>query len=313
MDILSDVISAMRAGRPGIVRAEWHSPWGRRFPDDPGTAGFIVILQGSCWLLSDDADPVPISPGDVLFFPHGDGCMLADSPGTPLDDSPTGDLLADTEVFTTISFGEDTGVAPTVMLCGGYTLNPSWTHPLLRSLPATIHIPARVGRHPGLRAAVDILGTEIDGGNIGADAIVSVALDMLLLYILRAWFEEVPAHQTGSGWAAALADPAVNAALNAIHQDPARSWTVQDLAGVARLSRAAFSRRFSSLTGQPPMAYLTWWRLTVAADMLRTSDASLDSVAARVGYGSEFAFANAFKRQYGVAPGRYRRRSRGTG
>ncbi|NDL60485.1 AraC family transcriptional regulator [Phytoactinopolyspora mesophila] len=309
MDILSDVISAVRTGRPEAVRVEWHSPWGMRFPADPGTAGFMVVLQGSCWLIQTYDEPVPLGPGDVLFSPRGDGYAMADTPSSQLADPP-GELLADADLSASASFGDALGGVSTVTLCGGYRLDPQRTHPLLRDLPATIHVPARVGRHPELRAAVDILGAEIAGSRLGADAIMPVALDMLLLYLLRAWFEERPARQAGSGWADALADPAVSAALNAIHREPAQPWTVQTLADEARLSRAAFSRRFATLTGQPPMTYLTWWRLTIAAELLRESGASLGQVATRVGYASEFAFANAFKRQHGVAPGKFRRQSR---
>jgi AraC-like DNA-binding protein len=136
---------------------------------------------------------------------------------------------------------------------------------------------------------------------------VPALLDMLLLYILRAWLDERPHHGSATGWAAALGDPAVSAALQEIHNDPARPWTVEGLGARAGLSRAAFARRFTALVGRPPLAYLTWWRMTTAARLLRRSDAPLHVVAEQVGYSSEFAFANAFKREYGIAPGRYRR------
>lgn len=132
-------------------------------------------------------------------------------------------------------------------------------------------------------------------------------LDMLLLFILRAHLDARPGHCEVSGWAAALADPGISAALDAVHRDPAHPWTVQSLAARADLSRAAFSRRFSMLVGQPPLAYLTWWRMGLAGRLLRSTDAPLSEVATRVGYGSEFAFANAFKREHGLPPGRYRR------
>ncbi|NBE99785.1 helix-turn-helix transcriptional regulator, partial [Nonomuraea sp. K271] len=179
-------------------------------------------------------------------------------------------------------------------------------HPLLRELPGTIHIPARPGHHAGLRAAVEVLGAEIDSRRLGAAALLPVALDMLLLYVLRVWFEAHPRGGTATGWAAALAAPDISAALNAMHDDPAHPWTVQELADRARMSRATFSRRFGSLTGQPPLTYLTWWRMTMAARLLLEPASSLDAVAARVGYTSEFAFANAFKRHFHLAPGRYR-------
>jgi AraC-like DNA-binding protein len=309
VDLLSDVIAILRSGRPRSARVAWHAPWGQRFPSVPGSAGFQVILQGSCWLLPPTGEPVALTVGDVVFFPHGHGYGLADNPSAPLAE-PACDPLEDTGLFASDLVG-DSGVGHTspitVTLCGGYQLDPRHTHPLLRDLPDTIHLPARLGHHPDLRAAIDLLGNEISRPRLGADTVVLALLDMLLLYILRAWFEQPPTPAT-AGWATALADPAVSTALHAIHDDPARPWTVQSLATRANLSRATFSRRFTTLTGQPPLTYLTWWRLTAAADVLRNSDATLSEVAARIGYTSEFAFANAFKRQYGTAPGKYRRR-----
>ena len=302
MDILSDVISAVRVGRPGGARVEWHAPWGVRFADEPGTAGLLVVLQGWCWLIEDSAEPVRLGPGDVVFAPRGDGYGLADSPTTPLAEAP------ERPAEHPRSTGGKAAREPhTVTLCGGYDLAPGWTHPLLRELPATIHMPARLGRSRGLQAAVEILGEEIDSLRPGADALKPVVIDMLILYVLRAWYEERSGGETTGGWAAALADPAIRAALNAFHDDPAHPWTVRELADRARLSRATFSRRFAALTGRPPLTYLTWWRMTVAAGLLGEPSASIAAVAPRVGYTSEFAFANAFKRHFGIAPGRFRR------
>jgi AraC-like DNA-binding protein len=158
-----------------------------------------------------------------------------------------------------------------------------------------------------VRAAVDLLGRELDDIRLGVATIVPALLDTLLLYILRGWFHEQGGRKPVSGWAAALNDSEISAALNGIHGDPARLWSVEALGAVAGLSRAAFSRKFAALVGQPPMTYLTWWRMATAARLLRDSEASLGVIAGRVGYTSEYAFANAFKRQYGIAPGRYRR------
>lgn len=307
--MLSDVIAVVRTGRPRSARIQWHGSWGQRFPSAPGSAAFQVVLQGSCWLLPPSGAPVALGVGDVVFFPHGHGYGLADAPSVPLAE-PVCDPLEDAELFASASVGQPQGRTPTVTLCGGYQLDPSRTHPLLRDLPDVIHLPARLGQRHELRAAVDLLGGEIENPRFGGDAIVPALLDMLLLYILRTWFDEQPERGTTTGWAAALADPAINAALQAIHGDPAQHWTVQTLGDQAGLSRAAFARRFTALVGQPPLAYLTWWRMTTAARLLRESDVSLSEVAARVGYTSEFAFANAFKREYGTAPGKYRRQRR---
>jgi AraC-like DNA-binding protein len=309
VDILSDVISAIRAGRPGGERVEWYAPWGVRLPDQPGSAGFVVVLQGSCWLIGESADEpaesVYLGPGDIVFSPHGNGYALADSPTTPLIDAPA-DIR---EVANPRGFTRATREPSTVTLCGGYELDSDWMHPILRELPGTIRIPSRLGHHPELRAAVDLLGAEIDSPRLGAGALMPTVLDMMLLYILRAWFEQQPHGQTATGWAAALADPDISAALNAMHNDPAHTWTVRELADEASMSRAAFSRRFHALTGQPPMTYLTRWRMTLAVQLLRNSAVSVDTVATRVGYTSEFAFANAFKRHFGTPPGRFRRQA----
>ncbi|MGH3169569.1 MAG: AraC family transcriptional regulator [Trebonia sp.] len=155
-------------------------------------------------------------------------------------------------------------------------------------------------------AIVDLLGDELDQRRAGADAIVSGLLDTMLLYILRAWYEDQAARAT-NGWAAALADPAISTALLCIHRAPQHPWTVEELGTQAGLSRAAFARRFTTLIGQPPLAYLTWWRMASAGALLRGSDVSLYSIAGRAGYASESAFNRAFKRQYGATPGDYRR------
>jgi len=304
MDVLSDVIAIVRTGRPRSALVEWHAPWGQRFPSAPGSAGFQVVIQGSPWLIPPDGDPLPLSVGDVVFFPHGHGYAMADSPATPVIE-PDCDPQLEAGLFATAS-SAGPGAA-TTLLCGGYRLDPERAHPLLRDLPDMVHLPARLGHHPELRAAVDLLGSEICNPRLGADTVVSSLLDTLLLYILRAWLDTEPEHCQTGGWAMALADPAISAALNAIHRDPAHPWTVQELGGEAGLSRAAFSRRFASLIGQPPLTYVTWWRLARAARLLRESEDSLSEISARVGYTSEFAFANAFKREYGTPPGRYRR------
>lgn len=301
MDVLSDVMTTLRIGNPAGARVEWRAPWGVRFADEPGAAGFLVVLRGSAWMRSGDSGPVALGPGDVVFSPNGAGYALVDSPATPVDD---------TQPLAERPPGGAEGDATAVTLCGGYRLDPDRTHPLLRELPGTIHVRASVGRHPRLRAAVDILGEEIDGTRLGADAILPIALDMLLLYVLRAWFEDRPADAgAATGWAAALVDPEISASLSAVHTAPDHPWTVQELADRARLSRATFSRRFAALVGQPPLTYLTWWRMTVAAGLLRDTGRSLAAIASDVGYSSEYAFANAFKRHHGVPPGRFRRRA----
>ncbi|NEW44492.1 AraC family transcriptional regulator, partial [Nocardia cyriacigeorgica] len=164
----------------------------------------------------------------------------------------------------------------------------------------------RLGRDPALRAAVDLLAAEVAEPRAGSDAAIPAILDTLLLFVLRAWFDEQARDRAG-GWAGAFTDPAVAAALRAIHDDPANAWTVPELSAIAGVSRATLARRFTATIGEPPLSYLTRWRLLTAARLLGETDSALATIAARVGYTSEFAFAKAFKREYGVPPGQYRR------
>lgn len=305
MDVLSDVLAVMRTGRVRSAQVAWHAPWAQEFAPVPGAAGFHVVLRGSCRLLRDGAEPLALGAGDIVFRPHGAGHVLADSPGTrpvtpACDPAEMGDLPAYAVV------GSPTSEDATVTLCGAYELDPELVHPLIHDLPELIHIPAQWGRHPHLRATVDLLAAELAEPGAGSAALVPALLDTMLVYLLRTWL--TGEHPTL--WAAALADPVTGAALQAIHREPERDWTVATLAAEGGLSRAPFARRFTGLLGQPPMTYLTWWRMTVAARLLQRTDTTVGAIAGRVGYGSEFAFAAAFKRRFGTPPGRYRRRTR---
>jgi AraC-like DNA-binding protein len=158
-----------------------------------------------------------------------------------------------------------------------------------------------------LDAALGLLRDELEQPLPGNAAVVPALLDAMLLYILRTWLADADPSFGHGGWPAVFRDPAILGALTAMHQDPARPWTVEALATHAALSRAAFARRFTACVGQPPMAYLTWWRMTLAARSLRATDAPVAAIAEQVGYASQFAFANAFRRATVIAPGRYRR------
>jgi AraC-like DNA-binding protein len=287
VDVLSDAIAVMRTGRPTSNRLRVASPWCYRFAPYDG-AGFHVLLRGTGWLVPAQGLPTPLATGDAVLLPRGSAHVLSEAP------EPGGAVPFETAV--------DVPTGRTDLLCGKYRLDRSRTHPLLATLPEVVHIPARVGRHLALRAAVDQLGGEVDGDRPGRHAVVSGLLDLLLVYLVRAWLDDNP--QTG--WPRALHDPEIAAALEALHTDPARAWRIEDLAAHVRLSRATLARRFTALTGQPPMAYLTWWRMTTAAHLLRDTDLPLPAVAREVGYGSPFAFSHAFKRHTGLAPGQYR-------
>ncbi|WP_461012500.1 AraC family transcriptional regulator [Streptomyces capparidis] len=312
MDVLSDAIALLRTGAPRTARARRTGRWSERHGPVPG-AGFHVVLRGRCRLLLPDGPPVALGPGDVVLLPRGAEHGLADPSVTTLAGIPPG-CPEPTPHTPRPPDGRDAAdpaaPAPVDLLCGAYELDRDVTHPLLARLPDVVHLPATVGGRPALRAAVDLLGQSAAEPGPGSGAARAALLDLLLVHMIRAYADQRAARGPGHGLPAEPADPAVAAALRSMHRDPARPWTVAQLAEVAGLSRAAFARRFTALVGQPPLTYLTRWRLAAAARMLRETDAPLAAVAARVGYSSQFAFANAFKREYGQAAGGYRRRWR---
>ncbi|MER6273403.1 AraC family transcriptional regulator [Streptomyces sp900105755] len=303
MDLLSDVIAAMRVGRPHYARTERCAPWAVRHRPFAG-AGFHLVLEGRSWLIPPDGSPIELQAGDVAFLPHGSAHSVTGDPAVPVADLPSSPL-ADPHQDDQPD-GAGAGFR-TVMLCGAYLMDRARPHPLLREFPELVHLPARLGQHSSLRAATELLATELAEPRLGSDALLPALLDAMLLYVMRAWLDERPRHDATTGWTAALHDPAIHAALQGIHGAPHRPWTVEELGALAGLSRAAFARRFTTLVGQPPLSYLTWWRMTTAARLLRNYDAPLKTVANRVGYTSEFAFSTAFKREHGLTPGAYRR------
>ncbi|MVU78491.1 helix-turn-helix domain-containing protein [Nocardia sp. ET3-3] len=278
MDILSDAVAAMRLGIPHSNRTVKIAPWRTYFPAEGNSAGFHVVLQGSCWLVPDGGAPVHLQAGDVAFMPRSRGHAITDSLDT----------------------ATETGTE-TVLLCGAYYLDGSREHPALAELPDVIHLPARVGHHSPLRTAIELLGHEVESRH-GSGAIAPL-LEVLLLFMLRAWHQT---HPTDTGWVAALGDPVIHAGLQAIHAEPAAPWTVQTLAARAGVSRSVFAQRFTATLGTGPLTYLTWWRMTCAARLLRESDLLLRVVAEKAGYTSEYAFAKAFKREFGISPGQFR-------
>jgi AraC-like DNA-binding protein len=186
------------------------------------------------------------------------------------------------------------------LLVGTYGLSGEIGGRLLSALPSLLVLPA--GSWDSTLLA--LLGTEIIRDEPGQEAVLDRLLDLLLIAALRTWFARPEA--AAPPWYRAYADPVVGHALRLIHNGPERPWTVQSLARAAGVSRAALARRFTQLVGEPPMAFLTEWRLAVAADLLREPDATVGAVARQVGYGSPFALSAAFKRVRGVSPQEHR-------
>jgi AraC-like DNA-binding protein len=254
-----------------------------------------------------DALPSRLMPGDVVFLPTNLAHKLSstpDAPATPLETSiRTGARTPE----GAIELPGDGAV--TRLLCGAYDYDHEVAHPLLSLLPGALYLTAGVTSDDGaVGATLRLLQLELGGGQPGSRAAVARLIDLLFVQLVRAWMSTADDGEVS--WLRALHDPVVAEALARLHQRPQREWTVDALAAETHVSRAALTRRFTKLVGDPPVRYLTRWRMDLAAKRLRTTDDPVALVANSVGYTSEYAFSRAFRRARGEPPGRYRARAR---
>jgi AraC-like DNA-binding protein len=243
----------------------------------------------------DVAGATPVRNGDLVLVRRAAHAIApsAGAPCTPIQaviDAGTG------------SVGPDDAPASMVLLCGAYLFDGDLFEPVLAALPEVAVVRPAAGST--LRATVDLLARAMGEDGLGQQALLDRLLDITLVQVLRERFATRP--DAAPPWFTAAGDDRVGPALRAIHASPAHPWTVAELADTAALSRAAFARRFTDLVGRPPLQYLTDWRMALAREELRRPGVGLAAVAATVGYRSEYAFAAAFKRHHGEAPGRWR-------
>jgi AraC-like DNA-binding protein len=300
MDAVAGLLDGPRARGAFLLRSSLDPPWSIRIQDEAPLT-LIAIVRGHAWV-----EHTRLGAGDVAIVRGPDHYTVADDPATPPQvivhpgehcTTPDGQELKLMRFFGIRSWGNsDDG--ETVMLCGTYMLEGEVSGRLLRALPPLLTLDAAALDSP----LIALLAAEIVKDEPGQEAVLDRLLDLLLIASLRAWFARADA----PGWYRAFSDPIVGPALRALHDDPAEPWTVAGLARIAGVSRAALARRFNDLVGEPPMSFLTGWRIALAADLLLEPDATVGSVAAKVGYGSPFALSTAFKRLRGMSPKQYR-------
>ena len=306
-DPLSEVLQAVSLRSVVFCRCELRAPWGFQVPQREKT-GFHVITAGRCRLeMNDPPTEVEVEAGDLLLFPHGHGHVMCDPPAArtiPFEEALRENPLDAQRVFRYGGAG-----TLTALLCGEFILEDRRCNPLLASLPPLILIRGRDGDTvPWLRVTLDHVREEAQSMSLGAEAVLTQLANVLFIQSLRAYFNST--NGAGPGWVAGLKDPQVGAALSLMHHRYSEHWTVESLAREVAMSRSAFSEKFKSLVGEPPLTYLSRWRLYSAARLLHSSDAKLGQVARRVGYRSEVAFHRAFKRALGTSPGEYRQQVR---
>ncbi len=308
MDTLTGLLEGPKARGAFLLKSIFTPPWSLRV-EDRAPISVVTMVRGTAWVLPDSGTPTPLRPGDVAVMRGPDPYTIADARDTPVTIVVGPDQRCNTldgeDVTETMAQGVRTwGVAgredSSMMLSGTYQAPSEVGRRLLNALPAVLVLPATAGDNTLVR----LLAEEIDRDEPGQELVLDRLLDLLFVSVLRSWLSTPGAG--APAWFRAQSDPVVGPALRLIHDNPAHAWTVESLARKVGVSRAGFARRFTSVVGEPPMAYLTAWRLALAADLLREPDATVAMVARQVGYSSGFALSSAFKRVRGMSPQEYR-------
>ncbi|MCP3141582.1 AraC family transcriptional regulator [Pyxidicoccus xibeiensis] len=301
-DLLGQILESTRLRGQLYCRTVARAPWGLRLPPT-AVATLHLVTSGSGHLMQ-GREAIALGPGDVVLLPHGEGHSMADSPRTPK--VPLEQWLAELGDGPVKMLGGSG--AESRLLCGFFAFDEPGAHPVLRLLPARVHLRGDSEAARAMLPTVALLEQEYERAERGVSVVVSRLLDVLLVQVLRAWADAQP--PGGAGWLGALGDRTLASALGWMHSEPGRDWSVDELARRSGTSRATLARRFAAEVGMAPHAYLTRLRMQEAAVQLRQGDEGLAAIAARVGYDSEFAFNRAFRRFMGVPPGLYRRQAR---
>lgn len=306
-DAIAAFLDGPRASGAFLLRSIMSPPWSLRI-EDGAPLTIVALVSGRAWICPDDAEPQSLAPGDIAIIRGPDHYTVSDDPASPPQvvihpgqhcTTPDGVSLTEAMSLGIRSWGNSSS-GSTTMLTGTYTTDGEISHRLLDVLPVVIVLRRESWDSP----LVELLAGEVVKDEPGEEVVLDRLLDLLLVATLRAWFSRVDANTPQ--WFQAHSDPVVGLAMRLLHNNPAHQWTVANLATDVGVSRATLARRFNELVGEPPMTFLTRWRLALAADLLRAPHASVNAVARTVGYSSPFTFSTAFKRHHGVSPKQYR-------
>lgn len=300
MDPLSDVLALLKVQSALSARFEGCGRWAMSFPTRQQMK-FGCALEGGFWLwIEGQKSPVEIATGDFYLLTGEMTYYTATDPHcTPLDGRRIFASCRDADGVVRYGNGDNR-----VVVTGGkFTFDDRTSDILLKQLPPLIHLPANRLRTGALTAVMSLLASETQSAQPGAAISASSIATLVLVQLLRAY---LASSDDAAGWLSAIRDRRIAAALSQMHADLAKSWKVEELAQHVGMSRTAFSQRFKTLVGLPPLDYLIRWRMAVARHELIHSEQALLTIAEKVGYGSDTAFSSAFRRITGQSPGRYR-------
>ncbi len=315
MDAFSEILSGVKLNGAVFFSAEFSAPWGFSTPPSnilaadlaPGAPHLVLyhfLIDGAAFVQLAGGQSLDLRPGDIVIFPHGD----------PHDMSSGRDTTAPFPSYGISSKVKSRDLSPlqagggghtSRFVCGYMTCDPYLSRPILSGLPPVFKVNIRTDRSGHwLENSILHLVEEAASGRIGSEAMLAKLSEALFVDTLRRYVAGLPEQQMG--WLAGARDPIVGKSLGLLHSRIAHPWTIADLADEVGISRSALVERFTRYVSEPPMTYLTRWRLQLAARSLESTPRGLAEIAADVGYESEAAFNRAFKREFGQPPGRYR-------
>lgn len=310
MDVLTDVLDSLRLQGTLYFSTELGRSWGIRVPAFESVARFHLLLRGSCWVeVTGSAEPLRLDAGDLALIPHGAEHVLSDRPSQPARSVDEVVEAAGFDGTGALVYGDADEGGPTRMVCGHLAFDPAFHHPVLDQLPSALVVPWEGGvQGSPLEDLMDFIAREVREARPGHEAVARRLSEVIFVQAVRVWAEE---HGDELGLLSALSDSGLSSALQAIHAEPERPWTLEELARRSHMSRTTFAERFRETVGTTPYQYLTGWRMQLARRLLAESSRPIARIASEVGYDSSAAFSRAFKREVGSPPARYRNRRAG--
>jgi len=315
MDAFSEILSGVKLSGALFFSAEFSAPWCFSSPASnmlapllaPGAPHLVIyhfVIDGAAFVQMPDGQSIELGPGDIVVLPHGDPHLMTSSPGV-------GGASLNSAIFSKIRSRDlrplqaGGGGDSARYVCGYMACDPFLSRPILGGLPRVFKVHIRTDRSgQWLENSILHLVEEAASGRVGSDAMLAKLSEALFVDTLRRYVASLPEQQ--SGWLGGARDPIVGKSLGLLHSRIAHPWTIADLADQVGISRTALVERFTRYLSEPPMTYLTRWRLQLAARSLENTPRGVSEIAAEVGYDSEAAFNRAFKREFGEPPGRYR-------
>ena len=299
-DVLTSVLNTLQFKGRVFCYSKLTKPWAVRMQRKE-YAHFHFFEQGEGYVeLEETGEEVALASGDFVILAHGGPHILRDHPKTKAINV---DRLLECRSDHILRYGG--GGAETSTVCGAFSFENQFGNPILPLLPDLIHVP-RASAQTGswLESTLKLLAHEAQFPREGSGSIIGHVTGIIFIQAVREWISTQALGQ--GGWLGALKDKQIGWALSLMHQRPSEAWTIAKLASEVGMSRSPFATKFSSLVGEPPLSYLTKWRMNLAAGYLRDDQVSIREIAERVGYESQASFTNAFKRSFSISPREYK-------